>query len=162
MTASVVLCSKTRFGKSTTSHHLLETAKQEVVLDQQRQSTARERWKRSIETGKKAILEDLDDITRMIPLSVLPISAATNAITRRQEEALSIEHLLETLIRRRGSANVDANPLIEQTIENWCRLVYGQPTAVDISEALRVFHNKAIRNRYIENCSDVEAAAWWG
>lgn len=161
MGASTVVTGKTRRGKSTLCHHLLENCQQEIVIDQQTGSTAWTRWKRAIETGKPAVFEDLDDPTLILPLPILPVSTVYRATEHLWRRSTWKEHLLETLIRRRGAASADANPLIEQTISYWCDLVYGQPTAVEISEALRVFHNKAIRQKYIDECSDIDAAAWW-
>ncbi|EMI19556.1 hypothetical protein RMSM_03516 [Rhodopirellula maiorica SM1] len=155
MDGNVLIGGKTGSGKSELIKTLLDG--QVVILDGQPNATAHSYWKHCLLNRIRTAYENLDDYERFIPLRVLPL--ATGATQRRAEEQKHIESLLETLIRRRGSASTDANPLIEQVTEYWCRLVYANERS--LKDALQIFHNRDMLNEFILDCTDGEVRAWW-
>ncbi|MGB7329687.1 MAG: hypothetical protein WBD31_32735 [Rubripirellula sp.] len=132
---------------------------QVVILDGQQKATAHSYWKHCLLNRIRTVYENLDDYKRFVPLSILEKSTATDAIVRQANEQKSIESLLETLIRRRGASNTDANPLIEQVTEYWCKLVYANDRS--LKDALLIFHNRDLLNEFIFDCRDSEVRAWW-
>lgn len=152
MLSNVLIVGKTRWGKSTAALHLLNAVGGQVVaLDQQADSTAWALHKAFLNLGRQAVYDKLDDQERHFPLNLLD---PANGIARER----NIEELMETLIRRRGSANVDANPLIEMWTELWCRLI---PPHWTLKKALQIFRNGDVFQEAVDLCQDDECRSAW-
>lgn len=156
---NILITGETGCGKSNLLTAFLTG--QIILFDLQKGATAWTAYKHLLGLNQQVILEDLDDLSLILPLSVLPKISATDAITRRQNERWSSEVLLESLMRLRGSVHADENPMLTHTYNNWTELIYGQEEDVSIQKTLSIFHNEGDRTDLIIGCQRQQPRLFW-
>lgn len=128
MDTSLIVGGMSRSGKTTTTYELVKNSNEVVVvLAKEKRALARNMAKWCVETSNRCIYDDADDTERVFPLSILP---RTNDPFEQNQ---NIDGLIECLMRRRGAANADQNPLLETVTEHWANLIYELDRSIDIS-----------------------------
>jgi hypothetical protein len=110
---------ETGSGKTNLAQHIASMSGSDCIVwfGKETRAGAMNMAKWALQNGRQFIFDDLDDQERVFPLAVLPKTDDP------AEQELNAESLLEALMRRRGSANADANPLIETITECWSKIV---------------------------------------
>lgn len=116
-----------------------------LILDPQKNATSFAAWKASIDRGRQAVFEDLDDLERGLPLNI-------SFKTERDRE-----EVIDSIMGRRGQ-QINEHPMLEVGMQMWMRLV---PESWPIKRSLRVFRNLPIQDEAISLCRDAEAIEFW-
>ncbi|MCA9028596.1 MAG: hypothetical protein KDA86_25535 [Planctomycetaceae bacterium] len=109
--------------------------------DPQPDATSFDLFRTSIHLGQshRTIFDDLGDTERIIPRDWLLPSSSESYWQREQEDKNSVEMFLDPLARRRGLANLDANPLIREWAMFWSYLMMYQNPRKPLSEGKAAF-----------------------
>lgn len=140
----LLITAETGRGKSTLLHNLTNDDHR-VLLDPQKNATSHTAWKASIDRGSPAVLEDLDDLQRGLPLNI-------SFKTERDRE-----EVIDSIMGRRNQ-QINEHPMLEIGMQMWMRLV---PENWPIKRSLRVFRNLATQDEAMSLCRDAEAFEFW-
>jgi hypothetical protein len=89
-----------------------------VWLGKETRAGAMNMAKWALQNRRQFIFDDLDDWQRVFPLAVLP---RTEDLF---EQHTNTEGFIESVIRRRGAANADMNPMLETVTQHWSKIIY--------------------------------------